>query len=353
MNNDQLTAAAIARDIGLLPRALSAFSQRERDALVMTATQFDKLSDAEINALTLPPFVLARCSTSTKVRLIEALHRRERFCAMTGDGVNDAPSLKMSKVGIATSKGSDVAKDAAALVLTDDNFKTIESAVEEGRRISDNVSSFLLHLLAQNVAQADVLRIGLAFKDASSLSVFPPSPVEILYAIMITSGLPAMRLGLPQGHRRSLLLRIPDSNEDLYSYFLVTEPTYSPRHVASIALLKRVQILDSSAPLQQQLNIISLPVPATGAATAQDADGAVNGNGVSARDVDGEGEVRSLVRQSPYKALHSVVHNVMAPWFDAYVSSKESRNKDAVVVAKKKDADSKLGIPMARRKFAE
>ncbi|KAE8214295.1 hypothetical protein CF327_g2298 [Tilletia walkeri] len=144
-----------------------------------------------------------------------------------------------------------------------------------------------------------------------------------------------------------------DSNEDLYSYFLVTEPTYSPRHVASIALLKRVQILDSSAPLQQQLNIISLPGPATGAATAQDADGAVNGNGVSARDVDGEGEVRSLVRQSPYEALHSVVHNVMAPWFDAYVSSKESRDKDAVVVAKKKDADSKLGIPMARRKFAE
>ncbi|KAE8224939.1 hypothetical protein CF319_g2243 [Tilletia indica] len=206
----QLTAAAIARDIGLLPRDLSAFSQRERDALVMTAAQFDKLSDAEIDALPLLPLVIARCSPSTKVRLIEALHRRGRFCAMTGDGVNDAPSLKMSDVGIAMGNGSDVAKDAAALVLTDDNFKSIEAAVEEGRRISDNVSSFLLHLLAQNVAQAGVLLIGLAFKDASSLSVFPLSPVEILYVIMITSGLPAMGLGFERA-REGIMERPPRS----------------------------------------------------------------------------------------------------------------------------------------------
>ncbi|CAD6928356.1 unnamed protein product [Tilletia laevis] len=204
------TAAAIARDIGLLPRDLSAFSQRERDALVMTASQFDKLSDDEIDALPLLPLVIARCAPSTKVRLIEALHRRGRFCAMTGDGVNDAPSLKMSDVGIAMGNGSDVAKDAASLVLTDDNFKSIEAAVEEGRRISENICAFLLHLLAQNVAQSCLLLIGLAFKDQSGLSVFPLSPVEILYVIMVTSGLPAMGLGFEKA-REGVMDRKPRS----------------------------------------------------------------------------------------------------------------------------------------------
>ncbi|KAK0532772.1 P-type ATPase [Tilletia horrida] len=202
------TAAAIARDIGLLPRDLSSFSKRERDALVMTASQFDRLSDDEIDELPLLPLVIARCAPSTKVRLIEALHRRGRFCAMTGDGVNDSPSLKSSDVGIAMGNGSDVAKDAADLVLTDDNFKSIEAAVEEGRRISENISSFLLHLLAQNVAQACVLLIGLAFKDASGLSVFPLSPVEILYVIMVTSGFPAMGLGFEKA-REGIMERKP------------------------------------------------------------------------------------------------------------------------------------------------
>src|ERR1700761_7970450 len=159
-----------------------------RDAMVMTASQFDKLSDAEIDALPVLPLVIARCAPNTKVRMIDALHRRKAFAAMTGDGVNDSPSLNRADVGIAMGQGgSDVAKDASDIVLSDDNFASILNAVEEGRRMFNNIQKFILHLLAQNVAQALVLLIGLAFKDHTGFSVFPISPVEIMWIIMITS----------------------------------------------------------------------------------------------------------------------------------------------------------------------
>ena len=92
--------------------------------------------------------------------------------------------------------GSDVAKDASEIVLTDDNFSSILNAIEEGRRMFDNIQKFILHLLAENIAQACTLLIGLAFKDSSGLSVFPLAPVEILWVIMITSGCPDMGLGM-------------------------------------------------------------------------------------------------------------------------------------------------------------
>jgi P-type Na+/K+ transporter len=92
--------------------------------------------------------------------------------------------------------GSDVAKDASDIVLSDDNFASILNAIEEGRRMFDNIQKFVLHLLAENIAQASTLLIGLAFKDSSGLSVFPLAPVEILWVIMITSGMPDMGLGM-------------------------------------------------------------------------------------------------------------------------------------------------------------
>lgn len=183
------TARAIALQVGILPSNMTAIAQGKIDTMVMTAGQFDKLSDDEIDNLPLLPLVIARCSPTTKVRMIEALHRRGRFAAMTGDGVNDSPSLKRADVGIAMGlAGSDVAKDASDIVLTDDNFASILNAVEEGRRMFDNIQKFILHLLAENIAQACTLLIGLAFKDNSKLSVFPLAPVEILWVIMITSG---------------------------------------------------------------------------------------------------------------------------------------------------------------------
>ncbi len=189
------TARAIAAEVGILPSNMSTLSKEVADAMVMTASQFDKLSNDQIDALPLLPLVIARCAPNTKVRMIDALHRRKAFTAMTGDGVNDSPSLKRSDVGIGMGTGSDVAKDASDIVLTDDNFASILNAIEEGRRMFDNIQKFILHLLAQNIAQACVLLIGLAFKDESGFSVFPVSPVEVMWIIMITSSLPDMGLG--------------------------------------------------------------------------------------------------------------------------------------------------------------
>jgi potassium/sodium efflux P-type ATPase len=191
------TARAIAAQVGIIPADLSTVAKDVADAMVMTAGEFDKLSDEEIDQLPTLPLVIARCAPNTKVRMIEALHRRGRFAAMTGDGVNDSPSLKRADVGIAMGMaGSDVAKDASDIVLTDDNFASILNAIEEGRRIFDNIQKFVLHLLAENIAQACTLLIGLAFKDKNNQSVFPLAPVEILWIIMITSGMPDMGLGM-------------------------------------------------------------------------------------------------------------------------------------------------------------
>lgn len=190
------TARAIAAEIGILPDPKVANAKTMAGA-VMTAKEFDKLTDEEIDALPRLPLVIARCAPDTKVRMIEALRRRGAFMAMTGDGVNDSPSLKIADVGIAMGKtGSDVAKEVSDLVLADDNFASIVNAVEEGRRIFDNIQKFILHLLAQNIAQAFTLLVGLAFKDSAGISVFPLAPVEIMWIIMITSGVPDMGLGM-------------------------------------------------------------------------------------------------------------------------------------------------------------
>ncbi|KAM5440594.1 P-type ATPase [Microsporum canis] len=193
------TARSIATEVGILPADTNLLSKGTIDSMVMTAQQFDKLSDKEIDALPELPLVVARCAPNTKVRMINALHRRKKFAAMTGDGVNDSPSLKNADVGIAMGlAGSDVAKDASDIILTDDNFASILNAIEEGRRIFDNIQKFILHVLSQNFAQAIVLLVGLVFKDADNLSVFPLSPVEIIWLVMITSGLPDMGLGFEQ-----------------------------------------------------------------------------------------------------------------------------------------------------------
>lgn len=208
------TARAIAQEIGILPPVSeqALWSAEQKRGMVLTGPEVDKLSDEEMDRFPSLPLVVARCSPQTKVRMIEALHRRERCVVMTGDGVNDAPSLKMADIGIGMGSGSDVAIGISDLVLSDDNFASIVAGVEEGRRTFDNIQKFVLHLLAQNVAQALTLLIALAFKDQNGISVFPLAPVEILWVIMIASGLPAMALGFEPA-AEDVMQRPPHSNK--------------------------------------------------------------------------------------------------------------------------------------------
>ncbi|EJD35955.1 putative sarcoplasmic/endoplasmic reticulum calcium ATPase [Auricularia subglabra TFB-10046 SS5] len=187
------TASAIAREVGIIPSKLP---KELESTMVKTAQQFDAMTDEEIDALPTLPLVIARCAPQTKVKMINALHRRNKYCAMTGDGVNDSPSLKKADVGIAMGLGgSDVAKSASDIVLTDDNFSSIVAAVEEGRRMFDNIQKFLLHLMIGNVGEVILLVIGLAFRDRDGFSVFPLAPLQVLLINTIT-GFPAFGLGL-------------------------------------------------------------------------------------------------------------------------------------------------------------
>lgn len=126
------TAKAIAKDVAII-------DDHTPSSAVMIARDFDQMTEGQIDAMETLPLVIARCSPKTKVKMVQALHRRGRFCVMTGDGVNDSPALKQANVGMAMGTGSDVAKDAAEMVLTDDNFASIVKAVEEGRRLFDNI----------------------------------------------------------------------------------------------------------------------------------------------------------------------------------------------------------------------
>lgn len=192
------TAKAIAKEVGIIPKNLGILPDHIARSIVVKATEFDKMSDDEIDELGELPLVIARCAPDTKTRMIEALRRRGAFMAMTGDGVNDAPSLSRADVGIAMGSGSDVAKSAAKIVLTDDKFNSIVAAIREGRRMFDNIQKFVLHLLTSNVGEVILLIAGLGFVDDSGFSVFPVSPLQIIWINMATSSFPAFGLGREQ-----------------------------------------------------------------------------------------------------------------------------------------------------------
>ncbi|OAA69777.1 potassium/sodium efflux P-type ATPase [Cordyceps fumosorosea ARSEF 2679] len=189
------TAKAIAKEVGIIPKNLGILPDKVATSIVQKATDFDHMTEAEIDALEELPLVIARCAPDTKTRMIEALRRRGAFMAMTGDGVNDAPSLSRADVGIAMGSGSDVAKSASKIVLTDDKFNSIVSAIREGRRMFDNIQKFILHLLTSNVGEVILLIAGLGFVDDDGFSVFPISPLHIIWINMVTSSFPAFGLG--------------------------------------------------------------------------------------------------------------------------------------------------------------
>ena len=175
------TASAIAREIGIL----------EEGKRVITGAELDKLSDEEFFAHLDEYRVFARVSPENKVRIVKAFKANNKIVAMTGDGVNDAPSIKAADIGIGMGiTGTDVSKGASDMVLADDNFATIVSAVEEGRKVFANIKKAVQYLLSANIAEVLCLFIATLFLRVEFLT-----PVMILWVNLVTDSLPALALG--------------------------------------------------------------------------------------------------------------------------------------------------------------
>jgi Ca2+-transporting ATPase len=185
------TALAIAQQVGI---------EGER---VLTGEDLDRLEGAPLRDAIGSVHVFARVRPEQKLQLVEALQARGHVVAMTGDGVNDAPALKRSDVGVAMGqRGSDVSREVADLVLLDDNFATIVAAVEEGRGIYENIQKFLRFLFSTNlsevllVAGGAILAFAFGLRDAAGALLLPLTAAQILWINLLTDGLPALALAL-------------------------------------------------------------------------------------------------------------------------------------------------------------
>ncbi len=173
-----LTAVAIARHIGL-----QGCHHKDAKNFAVTGKELERMSDDELNKAVMSLVVFARVIPEQKLRLVKALQACGQVVAMTGDGVNDAPALKQANIGIAMGiSGTDVAKGAADMLLTDDNFSSIEAAVEEGRCIFDNLTKFIVWTLPTNMGEAAILLTAI-FMGVS----LPALPVQLLWVNMVTA----------------------------------------------------------------------------------------------------------------------------------------------------------------------
>ncbi|MBN1431126.1 MAG: cation-translocating P-type ATPase [Anaerolineae bacterium] len=176
-----LTAQAVARELGLL-----------KNGRVVTGAELEAMDDAEFDRDVENIEVYARVSPAHKMRVVAALQKKGHVVAMTGDGVNDAPALKKADIGIAMGiTGTDVTKEAADMMLTDDNFASIVAAVEEGRGIFGNIKKYLMYLLSSNIGE-----IGLMAGATLLGWPLPLTAVQILYVNLATDGLPALALAV-------------------------------------------------------------------------------------------------------------------------------------------------------------
>ena len=190
----KITAIAIARKLGIL----------ENDEEAITGAELEEMSQEELEQNVRKYSVYARVSPEHKVRIVKAWQKNGEIVAMTGDGVNDAPALKTADIGCSMGMvGTDVAKEASDVILTDDNFATVVSAVEEGRRIYDNILKAIQYLLSSNVGEIIVLFIAILITPWLSSKfgidvnlIVPLLPIHILWINLVTDSLPALALSV-------------------------------------------------------------------------------------------------------------------------------------------------------------
>lgn len=184
------TAYAIAKELDIC----------KDDAEVITGAELNGLSDEELTENVAKYHVYARVSPEHKVRIVRAWKARGKIVAMTGDGVNDAPSIKAADIGVGMGiTGTDVTKSAADMVLADDNFATIVSAVKEGRKIYDNMQKTIQYLLSANICEVLSLFIATLVFTAVSMDAVFLFPIQILWINLVTDSLPALALGMEEG----------------------------------------------------------------------------------------------------------------------------------------------------------
>jgi Ca2+-transporting ATPase len=188
------TARAIARRVGIAS---------DRDGVV-TGAELAEMTPAALGVLARDTRIYARTSPEHKIAIVEALQAHDEFVAMTGDGVNDAPALKRANIGVAMGRGgTDVAKEAAPMVLLDDDFSSIVAAVREGRRIFDNIRKFIRYTMTSNSGELGTLIL------APLLGLpIPLLPIHILWINLVTDGLPGLALAT-EPEERGLMQRPP------------------------------------------------------------------------------------------------------------------------------------------------
>jgi Ca2+-transporting ATPase len=187
------TAEAIARELDIF----------EPGARLVTGAEMRSMAEGELDRIVEDVRVFARVDPEHKLLIVEALQRKGHIVAMTGDGINDAPALKTANIGIAMGiTGTDVSKEAADMVLTDDNFASIVKAIEEGRGIYDNIRKYLLYLLSSNAGELLTMFVGVMFAGLLGLAsaevglFLPLLAAQLLWINLITDGPPALALGI-------------------------------------------------------------------------------------------------------------------------------------------------------------
>ncbi len=194
----KLTAVAVAKELNLL-------GENELEGKVLTGEELDKMSDEQLKEIVENIVIYARVSPEHKMRIVKAWKAKDQVVAMTGDGVNDAPALKMSDIGVAMGiTGTEVTKEASDMVLTDDNFASIVKAVKEGREIYDNIKKYLTYLLRCNIMEILVMSIVMisvpyiaGFHETEAVVAL--TATQILWINLTTDGLPALALGVDPG----------------------------------------------------------------------------------------------------------------------------------------------------------
>jgi magnesium-transporting ATPase (P-type) len=233
-----VTAAAIGRELGIVGQAPA-----------LTGAEIGTLSDDELRARVLVTDVFARVAPEHKLRLVRALQAGGAVTAMTGDGVNDAPALRQADIGVAMGRaGTAAAKEAADIVLGDDNFATIRAAIEEGRRVYDNLVKALAFALPTNVGEGLIVLVAvLAFPVVGGQPILPIEPVQILWINLVATVSLALPLAF-EAHEPGLMRRPPrDPGEALLSRFVVARTVYVGALMAAVAVVLFVLTVPSGA----------------------------------------------------------------------------------------------------------